>query len=35
MGFTANLERLDQKNRELCEYCRILLVDYFNAVNDL
>jgi archaemetzincin len=35
MGFAANLEILDQKNRELCKYCRILLVDYFNAVNDL
>lgn len=35
MGFAANLEILDQKNLELCEYCRILLVDYFNAVNDL
>ena len=35
MGFAANLEKLDQKNLELCEYCRILLADYFNAVNDL
>ncbi len=35
MGFSANLEILDQKNIELCEYCRILLADYFNAVNDL
>jgi archaemetzincin len=35
MGFAANLEILDQKKIELCEYCRILLVDYFNAVNDL
>ena len=35
MGFAANLEILDQKNIELCEYCRILLDDYFNAVNNL
>jgi archaemetzincin len=35
MGFAANLEILDRKNVELCEYCRILLVDYFNAVNGL
>lgn len=31
MGFAANLEKLDQKNIELCEYCRILLRDYFTA----
>lgn len=35
MGFAANLEILDQKNLEFCEYCRILLADYFNAVNNL
>ena len=35
MGFAANLEILDQKNLKLCEYCRILLADYFNAVNNL
>ena len=35
MGFSANLEILDQKHRELCKYCRILLVDYFNSVSDL
>jgi len=35
MGFAANLEILDHKNVELCEYCQILLSDYFNAVNDL
>ena len=35
MGFAANLEILDQKKIELCEYCQILLVDYFNTVKDL
>jgi archaemetzincin len=35
MGFAANLEILDQKTVELCEYCRILLADYFNSVSDL
>ena len=35
MGFAANLEKLDQKNLEFCEYCRILLDDYFNNANDL
>lgn len=35
MGFAANLEILDQKTVKLCDYCRILLADYFNAVNNL
>ena len=35
MGFATNLEKLDHKNLELCEYCQILLCDYFNVVNDL
>ncbi|RJR38665.1 MAG: hypothetical protein C4567_12350 [Deltaproteobacteria bacterium] len=30
MGFAANLEQLDKKNLEFCDYCRILLADYFN-----
>jgi len=34
MGFAANLEQLDKKNVEFCEYCRIMLADYFNK-NDL
>ncbi len=29
MGFAANLEKLDQKNLALCEYCQILLADFF------
>lgn len=29
MGFAANLEKLDQKNLEYCEYCRIMLDDYY------
>lgn len=29
MGFSPTLEKLDQKNTEFCEYCRILLTDYF------
>lgn len=28
MGFSATLEKLDQKELELCKYCRILLADY-------
>jgi archaemetzincin len=28
MGFSANLEKLDQKNLALCEYCQIMLGDY-------
>jgi archaemetzincin len=35
MGFAANLEILDRKNVELCEYCRILLADYFKTLNGL
>lgn len=30
MGFSANLEKLDLKDLGFCEYCRILLNDYFN-----
>jgi archaemetzincin len=29
MGFSANLERLDEKNLAFCDYCQILLTDYF------
>jgi len=29
MGFAENLEKLDDKDMELCPYCRILLEDYF------
>jgi archaemetzincin len=29
MGFSATLEKLDQKNLAFCEYCQILLADYF------
>jgi archaemetzincin len=29
MGFSANLERLDQKNLTLCPYCQVLLADFF------
>jgi archaemetzincin len=28
MGFSANLEKLDQKNLAFCEYCQIMLGDY-------
>jgi len=35
MHFTANLEKLDQTHLEFCEYCRILLDDYFNNATDL
>ncbi len=35
MGFAANLEILDRKKLELCNYCRILLDDYFRTLNDL
>lgn len=28
MGFSANLEKLDQKNLAFCEYCQIMLRDY-------
>jgi len=30
MGFSANLEKLDLKDVVFCEYCRVLLNDYFN-----
>lgn len=29
MGFSANLEKLDQKNLTLCPYCQIMLNDFF------
>ena len=29
MGFSSNLEKLDQKNIAFCDYCQILLTDYF------
>jgi len=29
MGFSANLEVLDQTNVAFCEYCQILLMDYY------
>jgi archaemetzincin len=29
MGFSANLEKLDQKNPAFCRYCQVLLADYF------
>jgi archaemetzincin len=29
MGFSTNLEKLDQKNLAFCQYCQILLEDYF------
>ena len=29
MGFSSNLEKLDQKNLAFCEYCQILMQDYF------
>ncbi len=35
MGFAANLEILDQKNLELCKYCRISWSIISNAVNNL
>lgn len=31
MNFSANLEKLDQKHLKFCEYCQILLGDYFNG----
>jgi len=34
MHFAANLEKLDQTHLEFCEYCRILLDDYFNRATD-
>jgi hypothetical protein len=29
MGFSANLEKLDQKNLTFCQYCQVLLADFF------
>jgi archaemetzincin len=29
MGFSSNLEKLDRKNIAFCDYCQILLTDYF------
>ncbi len=29
MGFSANLEKLDQKSLAFCKYCQVLLTDYF------
>jgi archaemetzincin len=29
MGFSANLEKLDQKNLTLCHYCQVLLADFY------
>jgi archaemetzincin len=29
MGFSTNLEKLDQKDIVLCDYCQILLSDYY------
>lgn len=34
MRFAANLEKLDQINLRFCEYCQILLNDYFNTAID-
>jgi archaemetzincin len=34
MGFSANLEKLDQKPQAFCQYCQILLNDYFNRFNE-
>ena len=33
MGFSANLEKLDQKTLTFCQYCQILLNDYFDRFN--
>jgi len=30
MGFAANLEQLDKKDLEFCNYCRIMLADYYD-----
>ncbi|MFP3868282.1 MAG: archaemetzincin family Zn-dependent metalloprotease [Desulfobacteraceae bacterium] len=30
MQFSGSLEKLDQKNPHFCDYCRVLLSDYFN-----
>jgi archaemetzincin len=34
MGFSANLEKLDQKNQAFCQYCQIMLNDYFDRFNE-
>ena len=33
MNFAPNLEKLDLKNLEICEYCRILLDDFFKSLS--
>lgn len=33
MGFVENLAKLDNKDMELCDYCRVMLADYLR--NDL
>lgn len=35
MGFSANLEKLDQKKLGFCKYCHILLDDFFQAIDGL
>lgn len=32
MGFSANLEKLDQRKLEFCEYCQTLVADYFQRI---
>jgi archaemetzincin len=29
MGFSSNLEKLDQRNLAFCDYCQVMLTDYF------
>ena len=33
MGFSGNLEKLDQKNLTFCNYCQVLLADFFHDQN--
>jgi archaemetzincin len=33
MGFAANIEKLDQKNLSFCQYCQVLLADFFQDHN--
>jgi|WetSurMetagenome_2_1015567.scaffolds.fasta_scaffold249111_2 archaemetzincin len=33
MNFAPTVEKLDLKNMELCEYCRVLLDDYFKGLS--
>lgn len=33
MGFAANLEKLDQKNLTICQYCQVLLADFRREQN--